>query len=61
MPACDFELADHYRDQAARLRAMALLLGGAELKANLRAAARMYEDLADKLEMPIYRVAGLRR
>jgi|HubBroStandDraft_6_1064221.scaffolds.fasta_scaffold179321_2 hypothetical protein len=29
---------------------MALFLGGVELKANLRAAASMYEDFAEKLE-----------
>jgi hypothetical protein len=43
-------ITEHYRDQVARLRIMALLLGGAELKANLRAAARIYEGLAEKLE-----------
>jgi hypothetical protein len=46
------EMAEHYREQTARLRIMAALLPGAELKANLRAAARMYEDFAEKLETP---------
>jgi hypothetical protein len=41
-------IAEHYHDQAARLRIMAVVLPGAELKAKLRAAARMYEDLAEK-------------
>jgi DNA-binding transcriptional regulator YiaG len=44
------ELAEHYRKQATRLRRMSLFLGGAELKASLRAAARMYEGFAQKLE-----------
>ena len=48
----DSEIVEHYREQAARLRIMALFLGGAELKANLRAAARMYEGFAKKLEQP---------
>jgi hypothetical protein len=42
-------LAAHYRDQALRLRAMALVLPGAELKADLRAAARLYEGFAEDL------------
>jgi len=45
----DSEIAKHYRKQAARLRRMALFLPGAELKANLRNATRMYEGLAEKL------------
>jgi hypothetical protein len=48
----DPEMAERYREQAARLRIMAALLPGAQLKANLRAAARMYEDFAAKLETP---------
>ena len=39
---------------------MALLLGGAELKANLRAAARIYEGLAEKLEKHARPAAGIR-
>jgi hypothetical protein len=53
--------AHHYREQAARLRIMALVLGGAELKANLRAAARMYEGFAEELEKPGRRMAGAGR
>jgi hypothetical protein len=49
----DLEIAKHYREQAARLHIMAALLPGAELKANLRSAARTYEDFAEKLETPI--------
>jgi hypothetical protein len=48
----DSEMAEHYREQAARLRIMALVLPGAELKADLRAAARMYEGFAKELEKP---------
>jgi len=48
----DTEIVEHYREQAARLRRMALFLGRAELKADLRAAARMYEGFAKKLEQP---------
>jgi hypothetical protein len=56
----DPEITEHYRDQVARLRIMALLLGGAELKANLRAAARIYEGLAEKLEKHARPAAGIR-
>jgi hypothetical protein len=45
----DRALAEHSREQGARLRIMAALLPGAELKANLRAAARMYEDFEASL------------
>jgi hypothetical protein len=42
-------LAEHYREQAARLRFMAALLPGAELRANLRASGRLHEDLEASL------------
>ena len=46
----DAALAAHYHEQAFQLRAMAAILPGAELKADLRAAARLYEDFAGALE-----------
>ena len=55
------EMAEHYREQAARLRKMAALLPGAELKANLCAAARMYEDFAEKLETPARPMVAIER
>jgi hypothetical protein len=45
----DRALAEHYREQAARLRFMAAFLPGAELKANLRAVARLYEGFEEAL------------
>jgi hypothetical protein len=42
----DHHIAEHYRDQVTRLRIMALVLFGTELKAKLRTAARMYEGFA---------------
>jgi hypothetical protein len=48
--ACMPDEAERYRDQATRLRLMALILGDPELKADLRAAARMYDGLAENLE-----------
>jgi hypothetical protein len=49
----DRALAERYREQAARLRIMTLFLDGADLRANLRAAARIYEGFIEKLEAPI--------
>jgi hypothetical protein len=49
MTADDVTLAAHYGDQALRLRAMAVCLPGTELKADLRAAAPLYEGFAEKL------------
>jgi hypothetical protein len=46
-------LAEHYSEQATRLRRMALFLGAADLKANLRAVACTYEGFVEKLEEPI--------
>jgi hypothetical protein len=46
----DLEIAEHCRDQVARLRIMSLVLRGSELKAHLHVAARMYEGFAEKLE-----------
>ena len=53
----DSEIAEHYREQAARLRVMAALLPGAELKANLRAAARMYEGFEAALAADTRKIA----
>jgi hypothetical protein len=55
------EVAEHYRQQAGRLRRMSLFLSGAELKTSLRAAARMYEGFAEKLEEPGRLTARIRR
>ena len=46
----DARLAQHYRDQAVRLRIMAVVFPGKEFKADLRDTARMYESFAEKLE-----------
>jgi hypothetical protein len=49
----DHALAGHCREQAARLRVMAAVLPGAEIKGKLRAAARMYEDFAEKASVAV--------
>jgi hypothetical protein len=54
-------LAAHYRTQASRFCALAAIVPGAELKAELRATARMYEGFAEKLEKPARLTAGVRR
>jgi hypothetical protein len=56
----DPTLATHYRNQASRLRALAAIALGVELKADLLAAARMYEGFAEQLEKPTRLTAGIR-
>jgi hypothetical protein len=53
-------LAIHYRNQASRLRALAACVPSGELKADLRATARMYEGFAEELEKPARLAAGIR-
>jgi hypothetical protein len=48
----DDPLTTHYRNQASRLRALAAGVPRGEFKADLRAAARMYEGFAKELEKP---------
>jgi hypothetical protein len=45
-------LTTHYRNQASLLRALAAGVPSGELKADVRAAARMYEGFAKELEKP---------
>jgi hypothetical protein len=53
-------LATHYRWQASRLSALATIVLGAELEAELRTAARMYEGFAEELEKAARLTAGIR-
>jgi hypothetical protein len=48
----DLALSAHYRRQAARFRALAEELSDTELKADLLAATRLYEEFAKKAEPP---------
>ena len=45
-------VAAHYRRQAARFRALTEELADTELKADLLAVSRMYEEFAEKAETP---------
>jgi hypothetical protein len=47
-------LTTHYRNQASLLRALAAGVPSGELKADVRAAARMYEGFAKELEKPAH-------
>jgi hypothetical protein len=52
-------LATHYRNQASRLCTLAACVPSGKLKADLRAAARMYEGFAEELEKPARLAAGI--
>jgi hypothetical protein len=52
MSAEDLALAAHCRRQAARFRALAEELSCTELKADVLAVSRLYEEFAKKAETP---------